>query len=56
MGRTAVLQEVRIMRFEDVYGRYQERRLSCESAAEINILSPDSWRAIRNRLVSSLSG
>ena len=30
-----VLQEVRLMRFEDVYGRLQRRRLSCEAAAEV---------------------
>lgn len=35
MGRSAVLQEVRIMRFEDVYGRFQRGRLNCEEAADL---------------------
>ena len=35
MSRTEVLQEVRLMRFEDVNGRYQSNRLSCEEAAEL---------------------
>jgi hypothetical protein len=35
MGRLAVLQEVRIMRFENVYGRYFGGRLKCEEAAEL---------------------
>lgn len=35
MGRAAVLQEVWIMRFADVYGRYFGGRLSCEEAFEL---------------------
>jgi hypothetical protein len=30
MGRSGVLQEVRVMRFEDLLGRYSAGRLSCE--------------------------
>lgn len=35
MGRSTVLQEIRLMRFEDVYGRYRQGRLSCEEAADV---------------------
>ena len=35
MRRTEVLQGLRRMRFEDVYGRWQQRRLSQVEAAEI---------------------
>ncbi len=35
MGRATVLQEVRIMRFEDIYGRFQGSQLSCEDTADL---------------------
>jgi DNA-binding transcriptional regulator YiaG len=35
MGRTEILQENRKMRFEEVYGGRQKRRLSHDEAAEI---------------------
>lgn len=35
MKRTEILQEIRRMRFEEVYGGWQQRRLSQEEAAEI---------------------
>jgi len=35
MGRATVSQEVRIMRFEDIYGRFQGSQLSCEDAADL---------------------
>ena len=35
MKRTEILQENRKMRFEDVYGGWQKRRLSQDEAAEI---------------------
>lgn len=35
MKRTEVLQEIRIMKFEDIYSRRQARQLSQEQAAEI---------------------
>lgn len=47
MGRAGVLQEVRVMRFEEVYGRHREGRLSCEEAADILGISESSlyrWR------------
>jgi hypothetical protein len=35
MKRTGVLQEIRMKRFEELYERQQQRRLSREEAAEI---------------------
>ena len=35
MGRTAVLQDIRMMRFEEIYGRYRQRRLSCAEASDL---------------------
>lgn len=35
MKRTEILQEIRIMRFEEAYGGWQKGRLSQEEAAEI---------------------
>ena len=34
MRRSEVLQEVRLMRFEEVNSQYRRSRLSCEEAAE----------------------
>ncbi len=49
MGRARVLQEVRIMRFEDVYGRFQFGRLSCEQAADVLGLSVSTFGRWRRR-------
>jgi transposase len=49
MGRLAVLQEVRIMRFEDVYGRYFGGRLKCEEAAELLGVSVSTFGRWRRR-------
>jgi len=35
MRRTEMLQEIRKMRFEEVYSRWNENRLTQEQAAEI---------------------
>jgi transposase len=35
LGRAALLQEIRAMRFEEVYGRWQESRLTQEEAADL---------------------
>lgn len=35
MGRTAVLQEIRAMRFDEVYGRWNQDRLTQEEAADL---------------------
>ncbi len=48
MGRAGVLQEVRVMRFEEVVGRLYDGRLSCEEAADVLGMSVSSfyrWRA-----------
>jgi transposase len=49
MRRTEVLQGLRVMRFEDVYGRWQQRRLSQAEAAEILGMSERSFRRWRDR-------
>ena len=49
MGRTTVLQEVRIMRFEDVYGRFRVGRLGCENAADFLGVSVSTFRRYRRR-------
>jgi hypothetical protein len=43
MGRSGVLQEVRVMRFEDLLGRYSAGRLSCEEAADVLGMSVSSF-------------
>jgi transposase len=49
MGRTEVLQGLRRMKFEDVYGRWQQRRLSQAEAAEILGMSERTFRRWRDR-------
>ncbi len=49
MDRTTVLQEVRIMRFEDIYGRFEKGRLGCEEASELLGISVSSFRRWRRR-------
>ena len=49
MRRTEVLQGLRRMKFEDVYGRWQQRRLSQVEAAEILGMSERSFRRWRDR-------
>ncbi len=49
MDRTRVLQEVRIMRFEDVYGRFQKGHLDCDEASELLGMSVSSFRRWRRR-------
>ena len=49
MGRTTVLQEVRIMRFEDVYGRFQGCHLSCEEEADLLGMSVSTFFRYRCR-------
>jgi len=49
MGRAGVLQEVRVMRFEDVLGRFQAGRLSCEEAADVLGMSVSSFYRWRRR-------
>jgi transposase len=49
MRRTEVLQGLRRMKFEDIYGRWQERRLSQTEAAEILGMSERTFRRWRER-------
>lgn len=49
MRRTEVLQGLRVMKFEDVYGRWQARRLSQVEAAEILGMSERTFRRWRDR-------
>ncbi|MBW1678219.1 MAG: ISNCY family transposase [Deltaproteobacteria bacterium] len=49
MKRAEVLQEVRMMRFEDTYGRYQTKTLSCEDAAELLGTSVSTFYRMRQR-------
>ena len=49
MRRTEVLQGLRVMKFEDVYGRWQQRRLSQAEAAEILGMSERTFRRWRDR-------
>lgn len=49
MRRTEVLQGLRRMKFEDIYGRWHERRLSQAEAAEILGMSERTFRRWRDR-------
>ena len=49
MRRTEVLQGLRRMKFEDVYGRWQQRRLGQAEAAEILGMSERTFRRWRDR-------
>jgi transposase len=49
MRRTEVLQGLRVMKFEDVYGRWQASRLSQAEAAEILGMSERTFRRWRDR-------
>lgn len=49
MRRSEVLEEVRRMRFEEVYSQYRLRNLSCEEAAELLGTSLSSFYRYRRR-------
>ena len=49
MRRTEVLQGLRRMKFEDVWGRWQRRQLSQAEAAEILGVSERTFRRWRDR-------
>lgn len=49
MDRSAVLRGVRLMRFEEVYGRFRVGRLSCDEAAELLGTSLSSFYRWRER-------
>ena len=48
MRQTEILQEIRIMRFEEAYGVWTEKRLSQEEAARILGVCQKSWAHISN--------
>lgn len=52
MDRSRVLSEVRVMRFEEVMGRYGDGRLSCEEAADVLGMSVSSFYRWRRRFES----
>ncbi len=49
MGRTRMLQELRVMRFDEVYGRFERGSLSCEQAADVLGVSHSTFRRYRRR-------
>ena len=49
MGRSRVLQEVLVMRFEEIYGRFSEGRLNCEEASDLLGISVSSFHRRRRR-------
>jgi transposase len=49
MGRAGVLQEIRAMRFEDVFGRHRSGQLSCDMAAELLGMSVSTFFRWRRR-------
>lgn len=49
MGRARVLSEVRMMRFDEVMGRLNDGRLSCEEAADVLGMSASSFYRWRRR-------
>lgn len=49
MRRSETLQEVRMMRFEDIYGRFGGGSLSCEEAAELLGSSVSTFYRMRQR-------
>lgn len=53
MDRSRVLSEVRVMRFEEVRGRYGDGRLSCEEAADLLGMSVSSFYRWRRRYEAS---
>lgn len=49
MSWTGVLREVRTMRFEEVYGRFQRGKLSCAAAADLLGMSERNFLRYRTR-------
>lgn len=49
MGRARVLSEVRMMRFDEVMGRLNDGRLSCEEAADVLGMSASTFYRWRQR-------
>jgi len=53
MKTTLIIEEIHRMRFEDIYGRYQSKDISCEEAAEILGISERSFLRKRRRYESA---
>jgi len=51
MGRTELLQEIRKMRFEEVYGRWDKGRLTQEEAADVLGVCDRTFRRYIDRYV-----
>lgn len=49
MEKTKIIEEVFQMRFEDIYGRFKKKRLSCQEAAEILGVSLSTFYRKRQR-------
>lgn len=49
MRKSRLLREVRVIRFEEIYGQYRLKRLSCEAAAEILGTSVSTFYRMRRR-------
>lgn len=49
MRHSEIAQEVRMMRFEEVYDRYRSRRIDCEAAADLLGMSVSTFYRMRSR-------
>lgn len=49
MRHSEIAQEVRMMRFEDIYGRYRCQRIGCEAAADLLGMSVSTFYRMRKR-------
>lgn len=52
MSRSKIIEDIHKMRFEDIYGNYKAKRLSCEEAAEILGISVRTFYRKRQRYES----
>lgn len=52
MQRSKIIEDIQKMRFEDIYGRYQSKSLSCEEASEILGISIRTFYRKRQRYES----
>lgn len=52
MKRSKIIEDIHKMRFEDIYGRYQSKSLSCEEASEILGISIRTFYRKRQRYES----
>lgn len=52
MKKSKLIEDIHKMKFEDIYGRYQNKRLSCEEASEILGISVRTFHRKRQRYES----